>query len=253
MVRHVVAGALAIAVLACYSGLSSLEPFPCASDGTCPKGFFCTGDPGSPQCKSTCDAPTTSCDGKTCTDTSTDTNNCGSCGEICGTSCSGGSCVNACTLITNKGCSSGDVCAVVYSANATLWGTACRKVGSATLGASCSAGADCDSGLECLYVNNVGKCYALCDAGHPCPSGDSCVGNANIPNGGGYCNQICGAANFTVKCTGPSGSYTCPSGAMCTATAQAPTGCTCSSGNAYTCSGTACNGTCTYPNWWCGQ
>jgi len=59
-------GALGVLGLACYSGLSSLEPFPCASDGTCPNGLLCINDQ--------CVCPTMC--GQTCVNTSNDANNC---------------------------------------------------------------------------------------------------------------------------------------------------------------------------------
>jgi hypothetical protein len=244
----------AVMLLACYSGLSGNAPFPCAADKTCPQGLFCTGSPNAPVCQTSCDTPTIEC-GSTCADLTSDTANCGACGNACGSSCSSSKCQTPCDLLSNTGCTSPQVCEIAFQSTSVLWGTQCRALGTATVGATCSTTNDCASGLECLSTNSVSTCYALCDNTHVCPGGAKCNTNTNMPNGGGYClpPAMCGMPNFNVPCTGPNGSYNCPSGASCNPSAQYPTSCHCDNNNPVSCAGVACTSSspCTYPNWWC--
>lgn len=76
--------------------------------GVCPYGASCSG--GVCACPSDqinsngvcCPQGLTNCDGLTCTDTSSDTNNCGACGNVCpgGYSCTNGACISPCDSCT---------------------------------------------------------------------------------------------------------------------------------------------------------
>ena len=59
----------------------------------------------------------------------------------------------------------------------------------------------------------------------------------------------CGPLNFSVQCDdGDGGIYYCPSRGAC----HPPSGCDCAGGTQpVSCGGLACNGNCSYPNWWC--
>lgn len=218
-------------------------------DNTCPSGFFCNVSAGGSVCKTGCDGATQPCNGSTCVDVSTDSNNCGACAVTCGSSCSGGECVRACTLF-GTGCPSGQTCEISFESTSVLWGTDCRKLGTVAAGNSCNATNQCAAGLECLTTttgSTTGTCFQLCDASHACPSGNACFHNPNIPGGGGYCGvSVCGASNFDVTCTDQSGS--CPAHSQCVGNGK----CQCLSGyTAFTCEGAACSGNCNYPDWWC--
>jgi hypothetical protein len=237
----VLVGAL---LVACYSGLTSLEPFPCANDGKCPNGLLCNKDK---QC--TCPLQC----GQTCVDPQTDSSNCGGCNNACSTVCAAGACQNLCTLFGTD-CPTGKKCVVEVSSTAPQWGTVCQSKGSATIGQPCTHGNDCIDGLVCLLTNNVGWCWKLCDDNHTCPGGSTCISNANIPANGGYCetSSACGQSNFTLPCTGPAGSYTCPANSTCSPTTTNPKQCSCNAGfTALTCQNGSCSNGCSSPNWWC--
>jgi hypothetical protein len=272
-------------LLACYSGLTSLEPFPCADDHTCPSGLLCQNNQCvcPTKCGDTC-VDTTSdtsncgacgtvcptggtCSGSACScgtltdctssnscaDLTSDTNNCGACGATCPTSCVGKKCSNACTLFGNE-CPSGQTC--YLNPSDTLWATTCRALGSSAIGEPCTHGNDCAAGLGCFAQNNVTWCWQLCDATHPCPNSATCHQNANIPNAGGYCTtaSACSQANFTVQCTGVDGAFTCPVNSTCSSTTSQPKECNCAAGYAaFNCQNATCaNGGCPAGTpWWC--
>jgi len=242
------AGHLAFAsilALGCYSGLTNLAPFPCADDGTCPNGLICKG--GSCTCPLSCDS--------TCVDPDVDAANCGGCGQSCATSCVSGQCQNACTLFSTAGCPSGDTCAVAFHADDVLWGTICRSTGTVAAHQPCDTtnAGECGTGLECVSTGDVSWCRNLCDATHACPGGATCNTNANIPNGGGFCDtpSACGSANLTVTCNGSSGTYHCPANSTCNTAGG--NYCDCNYGTGYTCDNYACSSSepCQNGNWWC--
>jgi len=244
---------LAFVTIACYSGLSNLEPFPCADDGTCPNGILC--ENGECVCPETC--------GGSCTDTTSDPNNCGACGITCAlttlpgtqtSACANSTCTNSCTLFGSSAqCPSGSSCGI--SVQNDEWQTACYVTGTVGLGQPCSHGTDCAAGSQCLEQSGVSWCYQLCDDNNPCPSSGVCNTNGNIPNGGGYCDTPSGCgATFTVQCTGSDGSYTCPVNSQCNSTADNPKECDCDTGyTAYNCQEeTSEEASCAAGTpWWC--
>ena len=115
----------ALLVIACAQDLSSLTPFPCALDGTCPAGYDCTAEK---QCEPapTCAQGMVDCAG-TCVVTASDPENCGMCGKPCAAPmmCCGGTC---CSEASCCGAASGSqVCSDLQSDpdNCNQCGTVC--------------------------------------------------------------------------------------------------------------------------------
>jgi hypothetical protein len=171
-----------VSFVACYSGYSANEPFPCAADGTCPPGILCRN--GSCVCPLSCTGG--------CVDDATDSNNCGACGAICASTCVDKACVNECALFSND-CGGGATCRVFINGasvaiDATLWATACSTIGAAQAGDPCGGNVHCGPNMLCLSTNQSAyTCHPLCDDSHPCLNGKFCETNVNIPNGGGIC------------------------------------------------------------------
>ena len=131
-----------------------------------------------------CTPPRTQC-GASCVDTSTDTANCGSCGNACpaGTPCTGGTCSCPTSL--------------------TVCGTFCVDLGTSNL--NCGAcGNACPATQSCVG----GTCQ--CAAGRNHCAG-RCVNEATDPNNCGACGVVCPA---TLSCIG--GACTCaPPTSLC--------------------------------------
>jgi hypothetical protein len=75
----------------------------CPSGQTLSNGFCCPQGYWANSGRGCCPIPQTNCSSVGCTDTSTDNNNCGSCGNICGgaDTCAGGQCTSPCATCTN--------------------------------------------------------------------------------------------------------------------------------------------------------
>jgi hypothetical protein len=122
------------------------------------------------------------CCNNACTDTSTDTQNCGACGSACGGSadtCTQGSC----------------------------------RCGS---GSACSTGQTCCSGLGCVDLStsafNCGACGHACNPGETCQAGVCKCGSGDACSAGGLC-----CAGGTCSTTGacPCGTADCPAPNLC--------------------------------------
>ena len=149
------------------------------------------------------------CDG-TCVDTATDSNNCGTCGDVCPPQlvCTSSSC----------GCPSGQ--------------------------SLCSLGdAEYCASLQ-IDVNNCGACGRTCSPGQRCSSGLCCAGRQ--VNCGGTCTTCpVGGVCSGTSCDCPSGQTNC--GGVCTSLSSDSSNCgTC--GNACTGGTTCLNGMCACPN-----
>lgn len=140
-----------------------------------------------------------SCCSGTCTNTQTDVNNCGSCGNACasGESCCSGTCT---TLDTTSNCGScGNACTAPANGSATCSGGSCVIT--------------CDSGYfkcgdKCVDtstdVNNCGCCGTTCTGGTcqqgycTCPTGTRfCCGSDNTCLGGKCVPDVtCGSDQY---------------------------------------------------------
>lgn len=228
-------------VEACGPSCTPCPPPPEHASATCDGstcGFRCSA--GYHRCGDRCvsDLDVTSC-GASCTPCFVPTNGRATCdGTRCGVVCNTSfercdeRCVDARTdPLHCGGC--GRTCA--FPGASAL----CRD-GRCVRGACASGRGDCN-GLEAdgcetdlTTDTNCGACGVVCASGRTCRAG-VCVSFA----------PVCGADNFTVRC--PEGDFcaensTCVGGGRCRCNADF---------TPVTCSGTACEGRCTYPNWWC--
>jgi hypothetical protein len=191
-VRGAALAALALGALSCAKGLSDLQPYPCAKDGTCPDGLSCTqGNCVAAALDSPCDSSTT----------------CSSAGS--GVSCNFGACVPACALGV---CGAGRVCSDASGSGSCLF--------------DCSNGQLCPNGLTCANLFYQGKrgCTAAGAGPAACASVDtpgpvvSCnQANFNVSCGNGQScptDSICITGN---KCLcGDFFNYVDCSGRVCT-------------------------------------
>jgi hypothetical protein len=165
-----------------------------------------------------CLPPYTTCiDG--CTDTSSDTSNCGSCGNDCGPgfsctdgecTCAGTVCGDACVDIGSDDSNCGDcgnTCGVGFdcvggdcTCPRTVCGSTCVSLSTSenhcgSCGRSCGAGEMC-CGASCRTLSsdvaNCGACGIACAAGHGC-CGGSCVALPSDPMNCGGCGITCTA------------------------------------------------------------
>jgi predicted chitinase len=149
-----------------------------------------------------------------CVDTSTDINNCGTCGRSCGAGavCEGGTCQCVAGLVP---CESG--CAELASdpANCGSCGRACAPGEFCSLGQcslSCADGLTA-CGSSCVDVTqspfHCGTCFNACHGGQSC-AGGTCT----CPPGFSLCDGVCtNTANSASNC-GACGKA-CPPGASC--------------------------------------
>jgi hypothetical protein len=204
--------AVTIAVTsACYSGLESLAPFPCAIDGTCPDGFIC-------QDKS-CNAATL---GSPCVSDAT----CANIGQSCPgpeqtgvIECVAGVCAENCDLVCPAGETFPDNSGVCFlecgQGAACADGTSCSLTGicvgpppssftpfascddvqtcggwadiEACVNGTCSfscTNSTCPAGQTCVIdaVTNEG-CLIACNDGTSCPSGTVCSSDVCVSSG----------------------------------------------------------------------
>jgi hypothetical protein len=218
----------ALLVIACAQDLSSLTPFPCALDGTCPAGYDCTAEK---QCEPapTCAQGMVDCAG-TCVVTASDPENCGMCGKPCAAPmmCCGGTC---CSEASCCGAASGSqVCSDLQSDpdNCNQCGTVCPTNDACSGGVCKCLPPDtlCPSGCADTSSDdaNCGGC------GKPCTGIDTCQGGVCECErcGGTTCIDIttdvnncggCGiksSTGFCVnKCPVPTAGSTCAPAPLC--------------------------------------
>jgi hypothetical protein len=234
-------GALAVDLNAC-----PVTPSPTVSPSMSPtptQTLSATNTPGSPTSTTTvtpllCDPSETNCGG-ICSLTSSDPQNCGSCGVVCpqGYTCSGGGCVLSCQS-GETACSGACVNLSNSLQNCGACGTTCPpgyvcSGGGCVL--SCETGeTNCSNTCVLLKTNNqnCGACGVVCPAGQVCVNG-ACGCPASEPNACGsgaaaFCTniqsdpqncgacgrvcapgQVCNGGGCVVSCV--SGETGCPS------------------------------------------
>jgi hypothetical protein len=151
-----------------------------------------------------CPAPQECCDG-VCTDVSTDTRNCGACGNACLVG-PASDCVNStCTCQANnrQPCPNGETCCPDKCTNTKTDPTNCGSCG-----AKCLASQTCTSGV--CACGSVGACSGTdicCD--------DKCV-DSNSNDNCGFCGNKCNGSTFCKNHVCTSGSNNCgPNGGLC--------------------------------------
>ncbi len=209
-----------------------------------------------------------------CENTSTDNNNCGSCGNVCPSgqpTCCGGACVNTQTDTSNCGsctnaCSGGQSCVsgnCECPAGQTLCGSSCvnTQTNNNNCG-SCGNGCTGATGTCCSGVcvdtqtnkNHCGSCVFSCPGGvHAACCSGTCVNTQTDNNNCGSCDTICSGATGTCcnsHCVDTSSDSTncglcgtvCPSVPNATATCTfGSCGFTCNS-HFFNCNGNASDG-----------
>ncbi len=188
-----------------------------------------------------CSSPETTCGGK-CVSTSSDPDNCGACGTVCGASqvCSQGQCGASCsgggTMCTPDGGKA--ICASLQTdpKNCGSCGNACGSGQTCTSG-KCSGGSPCgsgetqcagaDGGLSCVNTQtdnaHCGTCTTTCLSGLQTCSGGSCVSACTggktlcIPDGGaGDGGPVAHCADLQNDATDCGSCFNaCPGGAQC--------------------------------------
>jgi hypothetical protein len=204
----------------CINGQCCANPCePLASDlqaVCCPDGYECTNG-------SCCPAGQAFCGG-TCTDTSSDPNNCGSCGNRCPaglSSCSGSQCI--CNPCSHAGeTQDPTTCLCACPAGTTLCsppnssGGACVNTQSdanncGVCGNACPAGEACVSGQCNNCASSCGT--TCCAAGQSC-CGTNCVDLSSDSNNCGTCGHQCpsplGCFGSACRCPGQ-GTFVCES------------------------------------------
>jgi hypothetical protein len=179
----------------CCPGPDTTE---CNKDSDCAGGRVCCDHVCSTRCG--CPPATPTDCGGTCTDTTTDRNNCGACGNVCGSAhTTAVSCNGTCQLT----CEAGYAHCSGNPSDGCETNTATDNDNCGTCGTTCSGGQFCANGsCECPaatpdlcagHCTNLQSDNANCGTcGNACPSEQTCVGGScECPAGQTFCGGHC--------------------------------------------------------------
>jgi CHAP domain/Stigma-specific protein, Stig1 len=212
----------------CGGRMCGPSPSTCFTCGSpCGPGTLCT---SAGTCMSSCGPGELFCSGR-CVMTTTDSNNCGRCGNVCpsGQSCTGGVC--ACSG-GRQYCGGACVDTSTDNNHCGGCGVAClspRRCSSGSCTLTCAPDETACSSSTCANLSNdmsnCGACARACASGQTCSSGTcvcpgggalcggSCVDTSSNGSHCGGCYRSCGAGQ---TCSG--GACACSSGVLCSGT-----------------------------------
>ena len=243
----IAAGALLVSLFGCgnpsHDHVESTGGLPTGGIGT---GGIGTGGIVATGGTLTCGAGQADCGGGFCRDVTSDVQNCGQCGQLCGTGqlCQSGVCTCGAGL---QACPSGCVDTLTSPTNCGTCGNACAagqactngqcacQAGLENCGAGCvdtrttaaSCGLSCATAVPCMAPTpycSQGACTAACAAGETsCDS--SCVNILTDQSNCGSCGNACpaGQSCSNGNCGCPTGQLDC--GAGCVDTLSNPSDC----------------------------
>lgn len=172
----------------------------CGTCGSCPAGASCSSGRCVPGCKP-------NCQGRSCGDDG--------CGGICGqctnpSACNGAARCAGCSLVPQRGCRTGERCAL-FNGDVTI----CVGDGTNELGAACAPQTDdCKGGDICIGDGSHAMCRAFCASDSDCTQAPAPPGLNNKP----HClNQLSGSGSkvCTYACSPGAHLDGCPSGFSC--------------------------------------
>jgi hypothetical protein len=255
----------------CSSTCATGDPcFQCLADPSTPNGscelvgFVRCGQPGQPNYKC-CPVPEQCCDGTNCTDTDTDNNNCGACGQACASdqTCESGKCIcmnggEACAGGVGGCCVPGETCCNGACVDLQTNQQNCGSCGKGCTGGQCVNG-------QCVCPSGQGDCGGVCTdlttTAHCGSCGNSCKvvgsicsnGQCVCPSGQGDCGGVCTDLTTTAHCGSCTnictGGKQCVSGqCVCTGTTPDECGGICTNKNTDQTNCGGCGNLCHYIN-----
>jgi subtilisin-like proprotein convertase family protein len=150
----------------CQGAVSGIDPASCAP------GYACLPDGDGASCMKSCEIDGDDCAvGSQCTAYPTPLGAANKAIGYCET-CPG-TAPGDCDILSQCGCSSGEMCAVLDFENGD---TGCVPEGTTPVGESCDLlPGECEPGTECMQWIESGVCSTVCDTDADCPLGTPCV------------------------------------------------------------------------------